>query len=84
MNQKQKQGDQEQESKTLELELPNTQSTKDALTEALQATHQEEEEEDKKKGKPKKKRPPSKICICGSPHCGIGPFNEKQGEEVSE
>lgn len=83
MSQKYKDNKEKEDIKpTLELSLPSTSSAKSALQEALQATHQEEEEEDKKKGKPKKKRPPSKICICGHPSCGIGPMQEKQGEEV--
>lgn len=62
--------------------LPQTKDMTDALGDALREEHRQETEEDEKQGnKKKKKRPNHTICCCGAPHCRIGPFVEKRGEE---
>lgn len=68
------------ENSSLDLQLPNTKPTLDALTQALQQEHIQEEKEDEKKGKKKQKPRPQSICFCERVGCTIGPFIEKGGQ----
>jgi hypothetical protein len=66
--------------------IPETKTVMSELDElymeALREEHKEEMEQDEKEGKPKKKRRGGVICICGAPGCGIGPMQERQGQDA--